>query len=513
MTKKNFRSGALTLLVLSIIACTNTVPLQNPADKFSELEQEYRFSTKELTESYLLRKLNTWLGDPAKGSQLVKEIAFASFKYPDLFRNLMRANQDLLTEINSIDAVRSRIVVDSLFKNFLESCGPVGEFQVNTFSLYGRYDSAVAMDREGNFVVAWDGSGQDGSQYGIIARRYSSTGSPLGPEFLVNTYTFGDQAYPSVAMDNDGDFVITWNSNDQEGHSHEVYAQRYGSTGSRVGSEFRVNTYTSNSQNTPAIAMDATGDFVITWVSQFQDNASYEGGIYAQCYNSSGEKQGSEFRVNTYTSGSQVYPSIAMDNGGNFVISWASYGQDGSGGGVYAQRYNSSGVTRGTEFQVNTYTTGSQMETSIAMDYEGDFVISWDSNGQDGDNSGIFAQRYDSQGQLRGTEFRVNTYTSGTQRLSAVAMDNNGDFVVTWGSIGQDGDDYGIYAQRYDNNGVPQRSEFQVNTFTTTRQFISKIAMDNGGDFVITWANYYQDANGYGYAINGKRYNKDGVPL
>jgi hypothetical protein len=53
---------------------------------------------------------------------------------------------------------------------------------------------------------------------------------------------------------------------------------------------------------------------------------------------------GTEFLVNTYTTGSQSSPSIAMDSDGDFVIAWTSYGQDGSYVGVYAQRYNSSGV-------------------------------------------------------------------------------------------------------------------------------------------------------------------------
>ena len=40
------------------------------------------------------------------------------------------------------------------------------------------------------------------------------------------------------------------------------------------------------------------------------------------------------------------------------VITWSSYGQDGSQSGVLAQRYNAAGVAEGGEFQVNSYTTG-----------------------------------------------------------------------------------------------------------------------------------------------------------
>jgi len=40
---------------------------------------------------------------------------------------------------------------------------------------------------------------------------------PDGPEFLVNTYTTSGQSLPSVAMDADGDFVVAWTSGGQDG--------------------------------------------------------------------------------------------------------------------------------------------------------------------------------------------------------------------------------------------------------------------------------------------------------
>src|SRR6267378_942596 len=98
--------------------------------------------------------------------------------------------------------------------------------------------------------------------------------------------------------------------------------------------------------------MDAAGGFVIAWQSNIQDGSSY--GIYAQRYNASGVPQGGEFPVNSYTTGAQVKPSVGMDAAGGFVIAWQSDGQDGSSYGVYAQRYNASGVPQGGEFPVNT---------------------------------------------------------------------------------------------------------------------------------------------------------------
>ena len=56
-----------------------------------------------------------------------------------------------------------------------------------------------------------------------------------------------------------------------------------------------------------------------------------------------GTALGSEFLINTYTAQNQIHPAVAMDADGDFVIAWASSGQDGSHGGVYAKRFNAQG--------------------------------------------------------------------------------------------------------------------------------------------------------------------------
>ena len=71
------------------------------------------------------------------------------------------------------------------------------------------------------------------------------------------------------------------------------------------------------------------------------------------------------------------------------------------------------------------------------MDADGDFVVAWGSEGQDGDYTGVYAQRYDGGGgRAQGPEFRVNTFTTGSQLRPAVAVDDDGDFVVAWESQG-----------------------------------------------------------------------------
>ncbi|WP_406694090.1 hypothetical protein V5E97_23890 [Singulisphaera sp. Ch08] len=167
----------------------------------------------------------------------------------------------------------------------------------------------------------------------------------------------------------------------------------------------------------------------------------------------------SEFRINTYTTAAQSANSIAMDANGDFVVTWTSFGQE-EGFDIFAQRYNAAGIAQGAEFRVNDYTTGPQRDSAVAMDAAGNFVIVWNSNNQSGPGSGwdVYAKRYDAAGATIDGEFPVNTYTNGNQFASAVAMDADGDFVVAWDSDNQDGSGLGVYARRFDGVGVPNRS-------------------------------------------------------
>lgn len=386
----------------------------------------------------------------------------------------------------------------------LLSASPVGvETRVNTTTVgeqavnLSGSGGSVATDAQGDYVITWSSFGQDGSGYGVYAQRYNAAGVAQGSEFRVNTTTLGDQRAATVAMDAAGDFVVTWTSDGQDGNGYGIYAQRYNAAGVAQGSEFRVNTTTESNQQASAIAMDAHGDFVITWSSFGQDGSN--NGVYAQRYSAAGVAQGTEFRVNTTTLSDQGSPTVAMDAAGDFVVTWTSNGQDGSGNGIYAQRYNAAGVAQGGEFRVNTITAGNQQLSTVAMDATGDFVVTWYSFGQDDASSwGVYAQRYSSAGVAQGSEFRVNTTTLGDQLATTVAMDATGNFVVTWSSYNQDGSSWGIYAQQYKANGTPDGVETLVNTGTANRQLCSSVAMDANGDFVVTWTSQGQDGSGYG---------------
>ena len=144
---------------------------------------------------------------------------------------------------------------------------------------------------------------------------------------------------------------------------------------------------------------------------------------------------GPEFRVNAYTTGNQGTSRIAVQPNGNFIVVWTSAGQDGSGDGVFARRFFADGSPRGAEFRVNTFTTGHQRIPSVAVGADGAFEVVWAST-HGGTYHDVFGQRYDAAGGRVGGEFQVNTYTTLDQSWPQIARAADGRFVVVWLTVG-----------------------------------------------------------------------------
>jgi hypothetical protein len=281
---------------------------------------------------------------------------------------------------------------DLFARRFSSAGGPLtGELQVNTFTAGIQYP-AVAASASGDFVVVWSSNGQDGSDAGVFARLFSSAGMPLTGELQVNTYTPSYQTFPGIAADADGDFVVAWSSA-QDGSGSGVFARRFSSAGTPLAGEFQINAYTNDSQRYPSVAAGAEGDFVVAWESHEQDGAG--GGVFARRFSSAGIAQGIELQVNTYTPNTQNSASVAADASGDFVVAWASDEQDGADSAVFARGFSSAGEPLDGELQVNSYTIDSQRNPSVAAGASGGFVVAWASFLQDGLSDGVFAQRFE----------------------------------------------------------------------------------------------------------------------
>ena len=322
--------------------------------------------------------------------------------------------------------------------------------------------------------------------------------TPNGDQFQVNTYTTSFQPFPDLAVAPSGDFVVTWTSSGSPGNDQSytsIQAQRLAVDGSPLGGQFQVNTFTPMIQMQPKVDIGPGGTFVIAW-SGFGSPGN-DGGysVQAQRFAADGVPQGAQFQVNTYTTGTQYAVGLTSFPDGGFVLVWTSdgsSGSDASSSSIQRQAYDAAGVPQGGELQVNTYTTSVQGAPAIDSDAEGSFVVVWRSDGSDGSDtsfSSVQGRIFDASGVPLGPDFQVNTYSTGVQDRPRVAFGSSGDFVVVWQSAGSGGSDTSadsVQARAFDAAGVPLGDQFQVNEYTSGAQDRPAVAADPRG-FVVSW--------------------------
>ncbi len=378
------------------------------------------------------------------------------------------------------------------------------EFQINTYTIGDQDIPSVSGLSGGDFVVCWESWEPDDNDSDIYGRVYKNSGGKIGDVFRVNSDTTGIQWFPRVVGLLDGGFVICWAKWEWYGDYSDVFGQVYNNQGEKIGAEFQVNSTKNDNENVPDISALPDGGFVICWTGIEQDDNYWD--IYAKVYDGSGNMRVNDFLVNSYTNSYQANPSVGDLNGGGFVVCWESDDQDGSSYGVFGQIYDHIGMKQGEEFRVNTYTNNGQVFPCVSGLSDGGFVICWGSDGQDGSSWGVFGQIFDHMGTKQGEEFQVNTYVNNDQGGPSVSGLSGGGFVVCWESFYQDGDGDGIFGQLYNNIGIKQGEEFQVNTYTSNSQEFPTVSGLSDGDFVVCWQSYKQ--GGSSWDIYGKYLRK-----
>ncbi|MCA2719621.1 Calx-beta domain-containing protein [Microcystis sp. M169S2] len=397
------------------------------------------------------------------------------------------------------------------------------EFQVNTYTTNNQgfndnyHQSSTTALKDGGFVIVWSSQGQDGSDWGIYGQRYDINSNKIGSEFQINTYTQNAQYNPSITALNSGGFVVVWASKLQDGSGNPIYGQRYDTNGNKVGSEFQISTYTQDTQwwePYPSVTTLNDGGFFVTWASESGD---VDGNIYGQRYGANGNKVGTNFPINTYTSGIQIQAAAITLNNGDLIVAWQSYPQNNGHWGLYGQRYDNNGNKLGNQFQIHSSPYYDCSGPKIAVLTDGGFVVTyesgnWNGNGIDGSGYGVHGQKFDSTGNKIGSEFLINTYTTGNQFYQSVTALGNGGFVVVWQSQNQDGSGYGIYGQQFDANCNKIGNEFAINQYTANNQWFPAITtLADGSSVIITWTSENQDGSENGIYV--QKFNTSDPPI
>lgn len=409
---------------------------------------------------------------------------------------------------------KSRGSVDTTNYNYIFE---TVEFQVNSYASGKQHATDIAMDGEGNFVMVW----KDNQRRHNYGRVYKSSGNPESVEFQVGASEKTQHATSIEILEN-GDFIAVWHEIDisQPGANFAVYGRLFNADGTPKSSAFSVSEaaaeestdaeirelvkYGTNAQ----LAVDGNGNFVVVW--------HVGNRIFAQGYDNTANLRGGVFEVGeTVNSNIVPNPAIAVNTSGVFIISWN--GSDNDETGVFAQRFHANGTAMESAFLVNTTQNERQNNPAITLWDNGAFTIIWESFNQQNDFD-IYGQRFNMSGDRVGSEFLINSYVSDAQKSPSISKFNDGSFLTAWSSFGQDGYAEGIYAKLFDANGSPISpnfddsmrgsvgAEFRMNTFNEPQQDKPKTATNKENIFMAAWEDGKNDGSQEG--IFAQRYEK-----
>jgi hypothetical protein len=231
-------------------------------------------------------------------------------------------------------------------------------------------------------------------------------------ELLYSDVTDDDQERAAVAAGPDGTYLGVWQSDHETNGFIKIYGQLFGRDGETIGGNFQVDQSASDRVLfSPQVAFGGNDLYFVTWANF--NNLITEANVMGRLFDTDGNAVTDEFLVNTYTAGVQRLPDVAGDSGG-FTVVWESDGQDGDDLGVYMQGYGASGAAQGGEIPVNNVTAGEQERASVARNGAGTVVAF----GQ-GDIT-LEARSFDPMGMPKGDQFTVFAGT-GIYGIGSVA--------------------------------------------------------------------------------------------
>lgn len=319
----------------------------------------------------------------------------------------------------------------------------VGEYFV------GNNAFGMVADRAGNFVITNEQS--DGSGTGVFATLYARNGSVRVNTFRVNDITLNDQKASAIGIDANGNFAIAWMS--FENNQWNTYVKQYTANGVARTSATKINT-TSATLQARSIAIDTAGNVIVSgWVHLGQGNVD----VWMRRISSSGALLGSQVAVNTYTTGAQPGGTSAINSSNSLVIVWSSFGQDGNGASVYGQKFNPDGSRAGTPFRISQTLSDEEPAPVVGMADDGSFVVTWyvdKRRTSPGSLATTYSRQFRADTTPVDTETIVNSIAGSKTYFPQIAMAPSGNYTIGWRDYNTS-NNYDVAARRYVMDTVP----------------------------------------------------------
>ena len=401
-----------------------------------------------------------------------------------------------------------------------------GEFTIGDASITTAGDLSkpdITALEDGGYVVVWqevngnnyrgadvntsgDATWSTKQDFDIFSQRFDKDGEPVHDAMIVNSYTARSQHDPHVTALEEGNYLVTWTADDsyigQDDHdngSRYIRGQIFDEHNESVCNEFEV----ARAEYDPIIGL-VDGGFIVTWSADArynntdggaQDNPigtdshdSDEFGVFGQRYDALGNAVGGHFQINSETSENQIDSDITAFDDGSFIVTWQSENQDGSGYGIFAQRFTltDDGVAKaGSELQVNTTVNGEQTDPEITTLPSGQAVVTWESEGS------IKAQVINNDGSKVGGELSMSDIGDNPV-ISPIAT----GFIIAYESNGA------IFTKTYEDGELSEVTQVSTSSADQSEPVITTLA---DGGYIVSWQN--------GDTVSAMRYQENGEPF
>jgi uncharacterized delta-60 repeat protein len=352
--------------------------------------------------------------------------------------------------------------------------------------------SAVAVDSGGKvFVTGYSWGIDNDADYATIA--YSSAGVPL----WTNRYDFagGNDYAVAVAVDGGGDVLVAGSSAGSLGAS-DYATIKYSGAGVVLWTK-RFGT--NNGYSARSLAMDGSGNVFVT------GGGSFVAGFLTVAYSSAGAL----LWTNSYAgigNGDDEPAAMVVDGSGNVIVTGTSF--DLYQVGDYETiAYSSAGVALWTNY-FNGPGDYDDEAAAIAVDSGGNvFVTGGSFNGQSGFDYATI--KYSSAGMPLWTNY-YNGTANGGDAATALAVDSNGNVIVTGNSTGPTGlSSYVDFATiKYSSAGAPLWTN-RYNGPGNDADTAVGVAVDGSGNVIVAGSS----ASGFDVDYVTIKYSSAGVPL
>jgi PKD repeat protein len=349
------------------------------------------------------------------------------------------------------------------------------DFVVNTTLAGNQFNPAVAIDGQGNYIVAWEGPDPSTGSEGVFAQRFHADGTPNGGQIVVDSTFIGPQSTPSVAADAAGDFVIVWNGPGPGLNSNALWGEVYDNTGTAVTTNTFLDSFTAGKDSQPRVAMNAAGTSIVV---TYTGTATGTAHIYGQMFDGFLDTLRSSFVLNTTQTASQSESALAMDSTGNFVVTWLASASGTNS--IVARRFDGQGNALTGEMTVAS--TNVTANGSVAIAPNGGFLADWNGTDQTTHNSEAVAVSFNASNQP-GTPFVVSNPATASL-AGSVGFDSAGNSVIGFQVTSSNS----IEAQRYNASGNALGAAATLNASPASNQSPVGLAVAPDGTYLAAWA-------------------------